>query len=748
MSGWDTFSYEFRSVVQRYLASFGGGLSDGLALVCDGRYRVVCGLAKLHPTDDPCSECERRSRCGVGMWVRPTVSVDPPPVLVTAFPPEGSLDGLVLARLIGSPDAGPNAPAAGLDRQVEFIAALWKEHLAHKEKMRESSGFDSAINNMCRLASSHPSKEDIELALDEHLRGFGRVAVWTGLLRSVPDHFARLPSDAASDLEMARTVVCVLESEILDREGDYFEIKPGSDQFTQSLSLLMPSAEARQAQVDAVFVFPATVGGPGTDGSRSRLWVLLAGFGPENHPSGPTCSRLRLLAELAFLAWDAQNKSEQDRQAFLAVNGLDELIGQTAAMADLRAAILRAARSDRTVLLVGEPGTGKELVAKLIHKLSPRARIDHICRVVAREMNMGRRVWKCFQSVGQTLADIIKSEYRSVPSVDPAQIPSDSDDDKSGGVQIAAREAREKLRQWVPPNKPELAHILDEAEVEHKLRPHSSHLYRSVIRMLYAAWEENTLFNFFEYDSGASLGDSAAAELFGAVPERFTDVKGGPGRFQVASHCGGSIFVDNIHHLDVKVQRSLLKATEIRHEDRKVSRAGSANPESIQVRIIAATTTDLSELVGKGAFLAELADRLNGEVIRIPPLRERMDDIPLLVRHFARLCGKATVDEAIRPFSAHDWHGSNVRGLQNAVESTAARSEGPAISRQDAEEVMRGYCKNPAAAPLTGEKIMVQNALRTARGNKTEAAKAVGWTRSKLIRVMKRYDIQPAFGRG
>ena len=104
--------------------------------------------------------------------------------------------------------------------------------------------------------------------------------------------------------------------------------------------------------------------------------------------------------------------------------------------------------------------------------------------------------------------------------------------------------------------------------------------------------------------------------------------------------------------------KALLKATEIRHEDRRVSRAGAAGGEPVHVRIIVASTRDLRDLVNAERFLAELASRLDGEVILVPPLNERREDIPLLATHFARQSGKDIADAAVAMLQGIDWTGT------------------------------------------------------------------------------------------
>jgi DNA-binding NtrC family response regulator len=420
------------------------------------------------------------------------------------------------------------------------------------------------------------------------------------------------------------------------------------------------------------------------------------------------------------------------------IPGFESLVGETQAMLDLRLDILRAARSDNTVLLVGEPGTGKEVIARLIHLHSRRSQIPFLCQHVARELITIDRIAPAFFPAGLKTADVISAEYRDVPGMHGLFPPSRGKQERGRGGDAATRSEEHPAPIQ---DDPELATALasSEPELPSRLRP----LFRILMGRLYQTWQADKFFNFFEFDSGASSSENIAPELFGAPSERFTGVAGGPGRFQTASHCGGTLFLDNIHHLPLTVQRALLKATEITHAERRVARHGAAVQEPVNTRIIVASISDLPQLVSKETFLAELMSRLMVEVIHVPPLRERRQDIPMLGAHFAGLHGKCLTDDAIEPLMASDWRDSNVRGLRCVLENAAGRVAGSHIVRRDIDLAMSALYPGSPLSVTNEEERMIRNALAENDWNVTLAARSIGWNRQKLYRAMEKYGISP-----
>src|SRR6266705_2840818 len=172
-----------------------------------------------------------------------------------------------------------------------------------------------------------------------------------------------------------------------------------------------------------------------------------------------------------------------------------------------------------------------------------------------------------------------------------------------------------------------------------------------------------------------------ASELFGHEKGAFTGaLQRRPGRFEVAD--GGTIFLDEIGELPPEAQVSVLRVL----QEREIERVGSSHPITVDVRVLAATNTDLDAAVESGAFRKDLYFRLNVFPIRIPPLRERMDDIPVLVEYlverYARSAGKSIRNiekQTLKLLQAYDWPG-NVRELQNVIERAVVLCEGETFS--------------------------------------------------------------------
>jgi transcriptional regulator with PAS, ATPase and Fis domain len=180
------------------------------------------------------------------------------------------------------------------------------------------------------------------------------------------------------------------------------------------------------------------------------------------------------------------------------------------------------------------------------------------------------------------------------------------------------------------------------------------------------------------------------SELFGYVGGAFTGARrtGKMGLFEQAHH--GSIFLDEIAEMPFRLQSSLLRVV----QNKEVMRIGDDKLIPVDVRIVAATNKDLRELVKKGNFREDLYYRLNILRLKIPPLRERIDDLPLLVQHFAiRTCRKygrqpvAFTKDCMELMSKHAWPG-NIRELYNAVQRAVLLNDSPIIERQLMEEIL------------------------------------------------------------
>ncbi|MFG1302106.1 sigma 54-interacting transcriptional regulator [Xanthobacter sp. V3C-3] len=240
------------------------------------------------------------------------------------------------------------------------------------------------------------------------------------------------------------------------------------------------------------------------------------------------------------------------------------------------------------------------------------------------------------------------------------------------------------------------------------------------------------------------------AEFFGVAPGAFTGAarQARPGKFQIAH--GGTLFLDEIGDMPLALQSKLLRAL----QDGEVEPIGSNQLARVDVRIIAATSRPLADMVRAGSFRQDLYYRLNVLSIRLPPLRERAGDLELLAAQFSEQTA-AAFGVAPRPLAAaalarlagHNWPG-NVRELANVIEQIYARTEGPRIEAAHVAEALDPVpdASGPQPARATGdlatavarlEQSMIADALREARGNKREAALRLGLSRSNLYAKMR-----------
>ncbi len=239
------------------------------------------------------------------------------------------------------------------------------------------------------------------------------------------------------------------------------------------------------------------------------------------------------------------------------------------------------------------------------------------------------------------------------------------------------------------------------------------------------------------------------AELFGHTRGAFTGAANARvGRFEQANN--STIFLDEIGDLPLEVQPKLLRVL----QERELQRLGSSETVLLNVRVIAATNRDLRQLVKQGRFREDLYYRLNVVGIQMPPLRKRMEDIPLLVRHFVeracRLEGipvKTVTDETMAQLQNHSWPG-NIRELENMVERAVVMSGlDPELSFEQSSMAATPQRVNPeeltcivpengldfAATVATFEGALVDQALQKAGGNKTMAAGLLHMKRTTLV---------------
>jgi DNA-binding NtrC family response regulator len=250
------------------------------------------------------------------------------------------------------------------------------------------------------------------------------------------------------------------------------------------------------------------------------------------------------------------------------------------------------------------------------------------------------------------------------------------------------------------------------------------------------------------------------AELFGHVRGAFTGaVATRQGRFEQAHR--GTLFLDEIGTMSPSLQAKLLRVL----QSREFERVGDAHPVRVDVRVIAATNSDLAKMVEQGAFREDLYYRLNVIPIHVPALRERREDVPLLVQHFIeRLCHEQTPprapmtvsQEAMRLLMSFPWPG-NVRQLENTVERAIALSPGRAqIEVKDLPpDVQRAAAAPELSAVLfpdggidfdayvaTIERALIRQSLERTHGNKRQAAKLLNLKRTTLIEKLKRLEKQ------
>jgi DNA-binding NtrC family response regulator len=246
------------------------------------------------------------------------------------------------------------------------------------------------------------------------------------------------------------------------------------------------------------------------------------------------------------------------------------------------------------------------------------------------------------------------------------------------------------------------------------------------------------------------------AELFGHVRGAFTGaVANRQGRFEQAHK--GTLFLDEVGTMSPSLQAKLLRVL----QEREFERVGDSHTIKIDVRVIAATHSDLAKMVAEGSFREDLFYRLNVIPVALPPLRERRDDIPLLVQHFIqRLCadlGRAPAtmsQEALRRLMAYHWPG-NVRQLENVVERALAFSQGRA--QIDVPDLTSEFQKTePASASaevwfpddgidfegyISGVELsLIKQSLERTQGNKRQAAKLLKLKRTTLIEKLKRLE--------
>jgi DNA-binding NtrC family response regulator len=251
---------------------------------------------------------------------------------------------------------------------------------------------------------------------------------------------------------------------------------------------------------------------------------------------------------------------------------------------------------------------------------------------------------------------------------------------------------------------------------------------------------------FISVDMGALSETLFESELFGHVKGAFTDAREDrAGRFEIAS--GGTLFLDEIGNLPLTLQSKLLRVVEMR----AITRLGSNKHIEVDVRLICATNMPIQEMVANKEFRQDLLYRINTVEIQIPPLRERTEDVPLLVDHFLKLYSKKYHKDVkrvspatLKKLEKYHWPG-NVRELQHAIERAIIMSEDQVLQPTD-------FLLTSAEAESDGmvfddynlediEKTIIRKVISKYGGNISHAAKELGLSRTSLYRRLEKYGL-------
>lgn len=259
---------------------------------------------------------------------------------------------------------------------------------------------------------------------------------------------------------------------------------------------------------------------------------------------------------------------------------------------------------------------------------------------------------------------------------------------------------------------------------------------------------------FIPVNCGAIPENLLESELFGHVKGAFTDaIRTKKGLFEEAD--GGTIFLDEIGELPAQLQVKLLRVL----QEGEIRRVGESKSIQVDVRIIAATVKNLAREVNEGRFREDLFYRLNVLHVNIPPLRERKEDIPLLIQHFINKYNqslnkqvKGLDQKALETLMNYKWSG-NVRELENAIERAMVLSDGEKIEFEHLSFEIQNYSGEVPIIPIAEEEYsikkasrmlemgLIRKALRKTKGNHTQAARLLEISHRALLYKMKDYGI-------
>jgi DNA-binding NtrC family response regulator len=241
---------------------------------------------------------------------------------------------------------------------------------------------------------------------------------------------------------------------------------------------------------------------------------------------------------------------------------------------------------------------------------------------------------------------------------------------------------------------------------------------------------------------GALTETLLESELFGYEKGAFTGANSRKkGKFEVAD--GGTVFLDEIGDISLKTQTDLLRVL----QEKEIVRVGSTQPIKVDFRCVAATNKDLGEMAKQGTFRADLFYRLNVVALRVPPLRERPEDILILAQHFlekfAVSMNRQVPDltaSAREMLETYPWPG-NVRELENAIERAMVLSRGPRIDASDLPLQKEGPVLPASASLEEVEKVHIERVVNDSRWNLSRAARILDIDRSTLYAKLKRYGL-------
>jgi len=258
---------------------------------------------------------------------------------------------------------------------------------------------------------------------------------------------------------------------------------------------------------------------------------------------------------------------------------------------------------------------------------------------------------------------------------------------------------------------------------------------------------------FVAVNCGAIPETLLESELFGHVKGAFTDARSNKkGLFEEAG--SGTLFLDEIGSLPLSLQVKLLRVL----QENELRRVGDTKTIRVEARIVAANAKPLEELVAEGLFREDLLYRLHVMPIELPPLRDRLEDIPPLIRHFIQLINQRLDTEktdfspaAMKALMSHSWPG-NVRELENTIERSMVMSDGPTIkldalpskirdAEATVEALLAGDNLSIKLATKALERHLIERALRRTKGNRTHAAQILELSHRALLYKIKEYEL-------